>query len=448
MTPEQRNNLLVGMMILILFFIVTSPQSKNTEPHKQSDYTKAESNDTHDHKVVKYFDLLDPTLNVTLKEFLSNKDFNNSQAKYIPRNITHINYYTGSWKTSTNEGFQVIPLNRSVIDLTRLPPSLYKYNSEGVFYLGQLKRVYRGNASLADTIYEGSFAIRDGIYSTDRAKEFSLRGIYLWNSGLMLAVGCDLDATPFEIPTVHFDVNFTETDKEIVTTFFEGKSVIFNALKGQITNKVCPLKMAVHFRASRNISDMKKDDIKREVANFNNDKLVTMSGYIFSNYHKQMLTLNGKIYSTHERQDEALFYLIYATIAAALDFVLIFRQSRAISTLPLASKLSVKSIGFQSVIDVIFSVGHFLLAISFCKKQTTFTRFTYYHYKQCIPPPFLAEETFLMFMTVAVMYFAKFSLVNIKFLIYTWKAKNESLFNEGSDQIRRKFFHVYSRVCK
>lgn len=53
-----------------------------------------------------------------------------------------------------------------------------------------------------------------------------------------------------------------------------------------------------------------------------------------------------------------------------------------------------------------------------------------------------------MFMTVAVIFFAKFSLVNIKFLIYTWRAKNASLFNESSDQIRRKFFYVYSKVCK
>lgn len=382
MTPEQRNNLLVGVMILLLFFIVTVPQNRSTEPRKSTDYTKVESTEAPDHKYkyVKYFDLLDPTLNATLKEFLDAKDFNNTQGKHIPRNITHVNYYAGNWKTSNTEGFQIIPLNRSVIDLTRLPPSLYKYNSEGVFYLGKLKRVYRGGSSPADTIYEGSFAIRDGIYSTDRAKEFSLRGLYLWNSGLMLAVGCDLDATPFEIPSVHFDVNFTATDKEIITTFFEGKSVIFDALKGQITNKVCPLKLAVHFRASRNISDMKKEDIKREIADFNNDKLIVMNGYVFSNYHKQMLTLNGKIYSTHERRDEAIFYLVYATIAAALDFVLTFRQSRAISTLPLASKLSAKTIGFQSVIDIIFSAGHFLLAISFCKYDLFIVFFLLFFY--------------------------------------------------------------------
>ena len=53
-----------------------------------------------------------------------------------------------------------------------------------------------------------------------------------------------------------------------------------------------------------------------------------------------------------------------------------------------------------------------------------------------------------MFLIIAVVLFVKFSVVNIKFLIYTWRAENASLFNESSDQIRRRFFWVYSRVCK
>lgn len=365
MTPEQRNNLAVGMTILLLLFLVTVPRGDNTKPRNSADYTKTENND---HKYTKYLDLIDPTLTTAMNNFLNTIDLNNNTLSgHIPRNVTHVQYYTGHWAVSKHEGFQVIPLNRSVIDLTPLPPSLYRHNSEGTFYLGKLKSVYRGRAAVADTIYEGSFAIRDGIYSTDRAKEFSLRGLYLWNSGLMFAVGCDLDSTPFEIPSVHFDINFNMSDKEIVNTFFEGKSVIFNALKGQTTNKVCPLKIVMQFRSSRNISDMTRDDVKNEITKYNNDKLITVSGYVFSNYHKQLLTLSGKIYSTHERRDEALFYLLYAIVVASLDFVLTFRQSKAISSLTLASKVSVKSIGFQSVIDIILSVGHFLLAISFCK---------------------------------------------------------------------------------
>lgn len=367
MTPEQRNKMLVGMVILLMIIIVAVPRTMNVEPHKSTDYTQTKDDyNTPDSKYVKYFDLLDPTLTTTLTNFLNANDINSTQNKYVPRNITHIQYYTGHWTASNNEGFQIIPLNRSVIDLTPLPPSLYKYNSEGIFYLGMLRSVYRGRNTAADTIYEGNFAIRDGIYSTDRAKEFSLRGLYLWRSGLMLAVGCDLDATPYEIPYIHFDVNFNLSDKEIISKFFEGKSVVFNALKGQITNKICPLKMAIHFHASKNMSDMNREDVKREITEYNNDKLITVNGFVFSNYHKQMLIVNGKIYSTHERRDEALFYLLYAVIAAAIDAGLTFQQSRAISSLTLASKVSVKTIGFQSVIDIILSVGHFLLAISFC----------------------------------------------------------------------------------
>ena len=385
MTPEQRNKLVVGLAILLLFLIATAPRDANGGHQKPAGYTDGEGKDKPAHKHTKYFDLVDDShLNASLKEFLRTHSVGSNQSTYVPRNITKVPYYTGYWTAAPpNSGLRGANWNRSVIGLKR-PPSLYRHNTEGVFYLGQLKSVT--HAKGPDVIYEGSLAIRDGVYSTDRSKEFSLRGTYAWERGLLLAVGCDLDANPYELPLVHFNasrnrssgsatkaVGSSNNNNELVRTFFEGKDVVFDALRGQVVNKVCPLKVALAFHTTRNISQLSLGDIKKEVADYNNNKLISMEGFVFSNYHKQMLTLSGYIYSTHERRVEALCYLLYEAFAVSMDFMFSFRQSKAISSLALASRVSVKTIGFQSVIDIFLSVGHFVLAISFCKKNTTTT---------------------------------------------------------------------------
>lgn len=47
----------------------------------------------------------------------------------------------------------------------------------------------------------------------------------------------------------------------------------------------------------------------------------------------------------------------------------------------------------------------------------------------------------------AIIYFTKFSICDMRFMVSIWKASNPATFNNG-EQMRRKFMLVYVKICK
>jgi hypothetical protein len=131
------------------------------------------------------------------------------------------------------------------------------------------------------------------------------------------------------------------------------------------------------------------------------------------------LRAEATVHSSAAAYRNALYYVVAVYMLSLVEMLLLARQMDVTNTPALAARVSPTMVGLQAMLDSYYSLLHLVIAVIF------------------------SQSLFYAFCIASFIYFVKFSMFDMRFLMFIWKAQNPSLFNQDADQIRRRLSLVY-----
>ena len=438
--------LMITVILLVMLFVsrqnaaadAANSKTQNKNPAKHKNYTK-KTTDKEAFIVTFTNNTWQP--NSELTEYFNISRIMRRNSKVI-RNISHIKFYSGEWRTDDSTTPQ------------QKRPKEFMTGNHGKFYVGELKILqHNGNAlGSSDPIIDGTIMVRDGVHSTDNTIEYVAKGSYFWKLGTVLLMGC----TSYRAPNITFVVPPDSNSSWFVRTFMADSFKFMDAelKKAQVKTTikdVCPLRVALKVNSLYDDNEVKKfaakkraeKDKARKIDDILSEDAILIDGVMKYVNNTSPFKIQGGVYNLHDVYVEARYFAVFFILLGILEYALSLRQINSTTSLAALSKISSKTVGFQCILDVYISIFIFVVASNFC---TSFTFLFMFYFLFIFHFFNLAQNIFFELTVAAFVYFTKFSFCDMRFLVSVWKASNPAALNNG-EQMRRKFMLVYVKIC-
>ncbi|KYR02102.1 hypothetical protein DLAC_00901 [Tieghemostelium lacteum] len=284
---------------------------------------------------------------------------------------------------------------------------------------------------------EGELVFRDGIYLNVEYIRFYLYGIYEYQTGLLSTIAIPaLNRYGYNISPINF-----------TTAIENGKnqSEILDSIKLQMSNIANNVTM-VDFNVTQNVILTEEQQQEYQsmifvlVQQFNNVteefNLQTLPpNYNYEHDEKAVLWTQGQFYSIinnvymnfnssnivmSDYKHKWMNYVVMVTLQSFVQIIVLLKQIDYSGTQSGASKVSMITIGIQTILDAYLCLFHLSVGI-------------------------LIDSMFNAFATAAFFEFVTFSLMEMRFLLIILKANRPQAFAEGWASLRREFSLFYLR---
>lgn len=308
--------------------------------------------------------------------------------------------------------------------------------ASGDFFFGNMRTA--AETTVTDAV-EAQFVLRDGSFATDPAHGYTAKGAYVWPAGLLLlearAEGAFLNVSrAFDPELMNTDdlsrafLAAAETQKQQEQQHSQQQQ---QSQQKQRKQAMCSLKIALRTGASRSAESQREDP-----------NSIIMTGQIVSPDCGFVLHAEAHVYSQQQSYRGALYYVVFVYLVGLSEMLLTARQMDATNTPAQSARVSASMLCLHAMLDSYYSLFHLVIAVLFCENRL-FLLFLL----SILTPFFAAQTLFYAFGIAAFIYFVKFSMFDLRFLMYVWRSRNPAMFNQHVDQIRRKLSVLYLEFC-
>ncbi|EGG23930.1 hypothetical protein DFA_06068 [Cavenderia fasciculata] len=299
------------------------------------------------------------------------------QTEQYPRNITFI--YKGDW--SVNNGSSLATL------------SFTKNTGHTLFSIINYPLQTSSNVDFV----EGEMVIRDGVYTTDTTKKYFLYGIYEYKIGLLTLI-----ALPNNI---HYSTSIQFSDNSTVP---EIRDILNKILSNITSTNDCGFNVNIQFESLS--SDVQES----------NENQIRLSGSYVSTFCMLDIKIEAASILLSVYQSKRINYILMVTLCSFIQIFVLIKQMDYTGTQTGAAKVSLYTVGMQTIIDAYLCLIHLTAGI-------------------------VIESMFNAFATAAFFQFVSFSLFGMRYLLIILKARRPQAFADGWHSLRREFSIFYLR---
>ncbi|EGC39846.1 hypothetical protein DICPUDRAFT_74595 [Dictyostelium purpureum] len=293
---------------------------------------------------------------------------------------------------------------------------------------------------------EGNFKIRDGDYTNNNGIDGFVYGIYEYTIGLatMLILPYNNDEIIFNKPPspINYELveNMTDTDA-------------INNIKSQINNITLTNDPFTYFLMDKNISASSLDSIeipfnpKNQVmltfiqqfqqitekenqaiintfeagqTNENLNVLIKANGTLSSSFMEFSFNVYGGGFNVPRFRSKWMNYVVLVSLSSFIQIFVLIRQIDYTSTQTAAARVSIYSIGLQTILDAYLCLIHLSAGV-------------------------IIDSLFNAFATASFFQFITFALFEMRYLLIILKARSPSAFSDGWESLRREISIFYLR---
>eukprot|EP00002_Diphylleia_rotans_P011381 TRINITY_DN2249_c0_g3_i2.p1 TRINITY_DN2249_c0_g3~~TRINITY_DN2249_c0_g3_i2.p1 ORF type:complete len:450 (-),score=77.10 TRINITY_DN2249_c0_g3_i2:284-1633(-) len=315
-------------------------------------------------------------------------EFSVQKPSLPPRNISNI--YEGSW---------VFAVKNSSMPFTQTSGEL-------------LLQFHHRKSSVADVdVLIGIVSIRDGIYSTDPSSRYFLYGIYTKSDGTLKTYGLPMGA---KMTAAHEGLHDLPRNASIA--MIESHSIARAEYEKYLEDHPESLpESSCDFWLS-----MYSKTIHHDNEGGSGKDYVRLTGVLESTTCSSALLITAEPVEFDVFYSKAINYALISSIFMVAEVLLLIQQIDFSSTPSGAAKVSLLSIGQQAIIDSYLCLIHLTTGI-------------------------IIEPLFNAFSTAAFLKFVMFSVYEMRYLLFIWKARRPQIFSEGLDAWRQELGFLYIR---
>eukprot|EP00727_Mastigamoeba_balamuthi_P008361 m51a1_g4147 hypothetical protein (1503) ;mRNA; r:237576-243772 len=288
-------------------------------------------------------------------------------------NITPSGIFKGTWELPTQAADSKHMLRHAL----------------GVLYIGDF-RIRAHNTNAGVDLVEGKLNVRDGSYITDDMYMFAFQGLHFTQHGVLVLMANPLQHTPATLANSSFAPGRYTNAQDIEVAYMSQQlSLPKNAAQSPSSVRDCYFQGT--FTATPEAGDT-------------------------SVLHGRLDSPNCRLgFRTRVRPwapgstEGATGYIVMLYGVAIVEVVVLFRQMAMSSSQTIAAKMAPVAIAMQGLLDTYFCLIHLVASVVF------------------------TEALFYAFATASFLYFIKFSMFNMQFMINTFKARNPQIFNGSYD---------------
>jgi hypothetical protein len=346
-----------------------------------------------------------------------NPENDSKMTNIYPRNVSDI--YRGIWTSR----------NSSILEKIKFK------KSKGLFILS-LKQKHSSVPQL--DIIEGEWFLRDGNYSTDHNEKYDIEGVYFWRTGdlLLLAVSDPPPITDFTF-VIENVTHVNDVVQQFLNNNFEtftavSKELVFDTtLRDNITNiakhwkdsflfttrdaSLCFFK--IHFKFQLNVKNVRPQDF----GDFTENRpFLRMLGTALSPNCRIELDGEAESFLVEYYNQKAVHYALLASVTAIIEIIWLIKQMAYTSTPSTLTKVSLLTIGQQTMIDSYLALLYLTNAVT-------------------------NEKVFGAFAVAAFLKFVLFSMFETRYLLAIWKARRPQAFAGGWTATNREISNLYAR---
>eukprot|EP01119_Soliformovum_irregulare_P019949 TRINITY_DN6405_c3_g1_i1.p1 TRINITY_DN6405_c3_g1~~TRINITY_DN6405_c3_g1_i1.p1 ORF type:complete len:561 (-),score=114.99 TRINITY_DN6405_c3_g1_i1:20-1702(-) len=277
-------------------------------------------------------------------------------------------------------------------------------------------------------ILTGDMWLRDGIYTSDSAVKLVLQGVYFAETGLIFMIG-----NPYQGGLVKdFSIDISG-NSSFLETIFEAEKAALNRSQSAMAefgpylspHQNCYfmfLLQVENVTSSWNFhwKEWFSEETPESESVVESGPNITMKGVIWSSQCGVKLSASAFTIDFSSYITKATNYVVLIIFSSFLEIILLIRQMEYTHTQTGASKVSVFSIGMQTIMDSYLFFVHITAGV-------------------------IGESLFTTFATAAFLKMIAFFFFGMRYIFIIWKSQRNLMLWEWNAQARREVGMLYAR---